>query len=83
MGFRSFKVTQDGEEIPNVTSVRVTRVGDAESNAAEITLDNYNGRAMDSSGGFQQRVDSILKIYAAEGFVDVNKSSHLLDTYFV
>lgn len=71
-----------GEELDNVVSARVTRVKDAESNSLELTLDNYNGRAL-SNGVFNVGVDDIVKVYAADGIVDTTNASHLLGVFFV
>jgi hypothetical protein len=71
-----------GSDMPNIINIRVTRSLNANSNSAEITIDNYAGRSV-SSGEVIYRPDQTVKIYATNGIVDKTNADHLLGTYII
>ena len=88
IGFKEYKVVwfkkgdTEGVELDSIKSIRVTKVSSAKSNSSEIVLNNYSNKST-LNGELLYNVDDILKIYAADGFVDTNVSSHLLGVYFI
>jgi hypothetical protein len=71
-----------GDDLTNVTSIRVTRTGEAKNNTADIILDNIN-ESFVADGEFKFKVDEVIKIYASNGNVDKNNSAHLIGTYTI
>lgn len=77
---KEYKVYHEGVELTNIIDIRVTKTLNAKSNSAEIVLDNYAGAAV-IGGNIKYKPDDIIKIYAADGIVDINNINHLIGTF--
>lgn len=66
--------------LKNVISVRITRTLKAKTNTIELVLHNRNGEALEG-GVIKYKPDEVIKVYAANGDVDINNPYHLIGTY--
>lgn len=86
MGYKEFIVDyiQSGNVVtlPNVLTLNCKRSTDAGSNALDITLHNHNNECY-SGGQIKYLQNSILKVYAAEGFVNKSNPNHLIGVYTI
>lgn len=69
-----------GLVLDNVISVRVTRTLKAKTNTLELVLHNRHDAAM-HGGLIKYQPDEIIKVYAANGDVDITNPAHLIGTY--
>lgn len=69
-------------KLTNVISVRVVRTSDIKNNSLEVELSNRNGEAMEN-GEIKYLTDNYIRVYIADGLVDVNDVSHLFGIFFI
>lgn len=86
MGFKHWVVYRQENggfiEANDIIDVRVTLNSQAKSNIAELTINNYRNH-LTNEGELAYNVDDILKIYAAEGIVDISNPEHLIMTAYI